>query len=55
MALPKDHRMVITCKDGGRSKDVAAYFIGHGFTNVQALRGGLDAWREVVDPSLPVY
>ena len=34
---------------------VAAYFLGHGFQSVYSLRGGLDAWREQVDPSLPDY
>jgi rhodanese-related sulfurtransferase len=55
MALPKDRRIVFACKDGGRSLDVAAYFLGHGFTNVMSLRGGLDAWRAELDPSLPTY
>ena len=38
-----------------RSLDAAAYFAGHGFTNVRGLRGGLDAWSLEVDPSLPRY
>ena len=55
MALPKDRRIVFHCKAGERSLDVAAYFIGHGFTNVWSLRGGLDAWRAALDPSIPNY
>lgn len=55
MSLPKDRTIVFTCKTGERSLDVAAYFKGHGFTNVLSLRGGLDAWRTHVDPSLPTY
>ena len=55
MSLPKDRRIVFSCKSGMRSLDVAAYFAGHGFTNVQSLRGGIDAWRDEVDPTIPRY
>ena len=55
MQLPKERRLVFACKSGARSLDVAAYFIGHGFTNVHSLRGGIDAWRARVDPSIPIY
>ena len=55
MGLPKESKIVFLCKDGERSLSVASYFIGHQFTNVLAVRGGLDAWREQVDPNLPDY
>ncbi len=55
MALPKERKLVFHCKDGDRSLDVAAYFIGHGFTNVWTVRGGLDRWRRDVDSSIPKY
>ncbi|MEZ5979316.1 MAG: rhodanese-like domain-containing protein [Planctomycetota bacterium] len=55
MELPKDTKIVFICKNGARSLDVGAYFVGHKFENVFAVRGGVDAWREDVDPSLPVY
>ncbi len=55
MALPKDRKLVFSCRDGSRSLDVASYFIGHGFTCVYSLSGGLDAWRREVDPSVPTY
>ena len=55
MGLPKDRRIVFLCKDGDRALSVASYFIGHQFTNVLSVRGGLDAWREQVDPSVPTY
>lgn len=55
MQLPKDTPLVFLCKTGDRAMDVASYFIGHGFTNVAAIRGGLDAWREKVDASLADY
>jgi rhodanese-related sulfurtransferase len=40
---------------GTRSMDAAAYFAGHGFTQARALRGGIDAWSQEVDPSIPRY
>lgn len=55
MGLPKERKIVFSCKSGVRSLDVASYFIGHGFTNVFSMRGGLDAWREKLDPSIPSY
>lgn len=45
MSLPKDRRIVFVCTNGDRSLDVASYFLGHGFTNVYAVRGGLTAWH----------
>jgi len=55
MSLPKDRRIVFSCRSGMRSLDVAAYFIGHGFTDVHSMAGGILAWSEQVDPSIPRY
>jgi rhodanese-related sulfurtransferase len=52
---PRESLMVIYDHTGARSMDAAAYFQGHGFKNVRCLRGGIDAWSEQVDPSLPRY
>ena len=55
MGLPKDRKLVFMCRSGMRSLDVAAYFIGHGFSDVHSLTGGILAWAEQVDPSLARY
>lgn len=47
--------IVLIDHQGARSLDAAAYFAGHGFTNVRALRGGIDAWSEEIDAALPRY
>lgn len=47
--------LVLIDHQGKRALDAAAYFAGHGFPEVKALRGGIDAWSEEVDPSLPRY
>jgi rhodanese-related sulfurtransferase len=44
MEREKDHRFVFICEQGDRSLDIASYFIGHGFTDVHAVRGGVIAW-----------
>jgi rhodanese-related sulfurtransferase len=51
----KDGLVILVDHQGARSMDAAAYFAGHGFTNVRGLRGGIDAWSLEVDPSLPRY
>ncbi len=40
---------------GASSIDAAAYFAGHGFANAKFLRGGIDAWSQEVDASVPRY
>lgn len=52
---PKDELLVVVDHQGARCLDAAAYFAGHGFSNVRGLRGGIDAWSLEVDPSLPRY
>lgn len=47
--------LVVVDHTGDRSLDAAAYFSGHGMQQVRALRGGIDAWSQRVDPSLPRY
>lgn len=52
-----DRRALLAIIDhtGTRSMDAAAYFTGHNFENVRAVRGGIDAWSQEVDPALPRY
>ena len=52
---PKETPIVTYCHHGIRSLEAASYFIGHGFTNVRSLTGGIDAWAEQVDPALKRY
>ena len=55
MNWPKDSPLVLVDHTGSRVLDAAAYFSGHGFTNVKGLKGGIDAYSEQADPSLPRY
>ena len=51
----REDLLVIYDHQGQRSMDAAAYFQGHGFTNVKSMRGGIDAYSAEVDSSLPRY
>ena len=51
----REEPLVIVDHQGTKSMDAAAYFAGHGFENVRALRGGIDAWSREVDPKVPRY
>jgi rhodanese-related sulfurtransferase len=51
----REEAVVIVDHQGKKSMDAAAYFLGHGFKNVRALRGGIDAWSREVDPKVPRY
>jgi len=55
MNWQKYTRIVFFCHHGDRSLDAASYFLGHGFTNVKSLRGGIDAWSLEVDLDVPRY
>ncbi len=47
--------ILIVDHTGTRALDAAAYFAGHGFSDVRCLRGGIDAYSRDADPSLPRY
>jgi monothiol glutaredoxin len=53
--LAKDTPIVFHCHHGMRSRAAAEEAIGRGFTRVYNLEGGIEAWSEDVDPSVPRY
>ena len=55
MRQPRDTAIVFYCHVGARSLDAAAYYAGHGFKNVWSMTGGIDAWSNEVDESVPRY
>lgn len=52
---PRKEAVVLYDHQGKKSMDAAAYFAGHGFENIRALRGGIDAWSLEVDAKVPRY
>lgn len=53
--IPRDKTAVVMCKTGVRSERVIQFLRGQGFNNLLNLEGGIDAWREQIDQSLPKY
>ena len=54
--LPHDRDIVVLCHHGMRSLQVANYLIQSGeFADVVNLQGGIDAWSQQVDRSVPLY
>jgi monothiol glutaredoxin len=51
----RDTPIVFQCHHGVRSQHAAEYFRNQGFLNLYNLRGGIDAWSLLVDPSVPRY
>jgi rhodanese-related sulfurtransferase len=47
--------LVVMCHSGGRSRRVAEFLLGNGFSNVFNLKGGIDAWSTEIDPLVPRY
>ncbi|MBV8803072.1 MAG: rhodanese-like domain-containing protein [Gammaproteobacteria bacterium] len=52
--LNPEQLTVIHCKSGGRSSRAVAFLLDQGFTNVKNLKGGITAWRNEIDPTLPI-
>ena len=52
---PREDLFVIVDHAGKQGLDAAAYFVGHGFQDVRALRDGIDAWSQEVDENVPRY
>lgn len=51
---PEDE-IVVFCHQGIRSAAVAEYLRRLGFMKAVNLAGGLDAWAQTVDPTMPRY
>ena len=53
--IDSETQVIIHCHAGGRSKRAAEFLIAHGFRHVFNLRGGITAWANEIDPSMPKY
>ncbi len=51
----KNAEIVVHCKMGGRSARACGMLRQAGFANVRNVVGGITAWSEKVDPSVPKY
>ena len=53
--LDQSQELIVYCRSGSRSARAAEFLRAQGFSNVLNLKGGVRAWAEEVDPSLPTY
>ncbi|MBL8240343.1 MAG: molybdopterin-synthase adenylyltransferase MoeB [Bryobacterales bacterium] len=53
--LDKNADIVMHCKMGGRSAKACDVLRANGFTKVRNMTGGILAWADKVDPSVPKY
>jgi adenylyltransferase/sulfurtransferase len=53
--LDPEAPVIVMCRSGGRSLQVARFLESRGFRSVSNLTGGILAWGERIDPSLRPY
>jgi rhodanese-related sulfurtransferase len=53
--LDPQQEMVVICHHGIRSRQACMYLVNSGFQNVLNLEGGIDAWSNNCDSSVPRY
>ena len=53
--LNKDAHIVVHCRSGGRSAKAVNAMRAAGFKNAWNVQGGILAWSDQVDPSVPKY
>jgi rhodanese-related sulfurtransferase len=53
--LDSDTEIVVICHHGARSFQVAVFLERNGFSNLYNLQGGVNAWADQVEPTMPRY
>jgi molybdopterin/thiamine biosynthesis adenylyltransferase/rhodanese-related sulfurtransferase len=53
--VSSEQAIVVHCHSGTRSAQATRLLQQRGFTNVYNLEGGIDAWSDQIDPSVPKY
>ncbi len=53
--LPKDKDIYVICRSGNRSLQATLWLRGRGFENVKNVEGGILAWSDYIDPTVPKY
>jgi adenylyltransferase/sulfurtransferase len=53
--LPRDRPIMVLCHHGNRSGRVTQFLRANGYSLASNVAGGIDAWAETIDPSLPRY
>ena len=53
--LHREQLIIVHCHSGGRSAQAVRLLKQRGFANVYNLEGGIDAWSDFIDPTVPKY
>lgn len=53
--LPREKHLLIHCHHGGRSLRVTEWLRAQGYPRVTNVAGGIQAWSERIDPTVPTY
>jgi rhodanese-related sulfurtransferase len=53
--LPRDRPIACLCHHGARSAQVQGFLMKQGFAEVYNVAGGINAWSQRIDPSVPKY
>lgn len=53
--IPREQPVACLCHHGRRSAQVALFLLGQGFAAVLNISGGIHAWSQELDPSVPQY
>jgi rhodanese-related sulfurtransferase len=53
--IATDKKVVLHCKSGRRSATVLQILESKGYTNLYNLQGGILAWSDQIDPTVPKY
>ena len=53
--LRREETCIVHCHSGRRSAQAVRLLKQHGFANVYNLEGGIEAWSDSIDPSVPKY
>lgn len=52
--IHKEKEVIVMCRSGSRSRSAAELLKQHGFKQVYNLKGGITAWANEIDNSIPV-
>lgn len=53
--LNREQHIIIHCHAGGRSSRATEFLLQQGFKHVSNLQGGITAWANEIDKTMPTY
>lgn len=53
--VPRNRPIVLHCHRGGRSMQAARWLKSRGYSRLANMEGGIDAWSQTVDDTVPRY